>query len=104
MTVSPVTSSLSKKYKLGDSYVLLPDSKDPDHFAVSISSGFYEGVIFKFNEIKIIEEKDSATFAFNYSISANDGVIEDKEDFEKHAAAILESLINELPEESVLIE
>lgn len=104
MTASKDTSLPSKTYTLHKDYTLLPDREDENHFAVSITSGPYEGVIFRFNEIKIIEQKDSATFAFSYSIGANVDVIVDKQDFEQHASAILDSLINELPDESVMIE
>lgn len=104
MTTLRDMSLQTNTYSLNKDYTLLPDREDENHFAISITSGPYEGVIFKFNEIKIIEQKDSATFAFTYSIGANVDVIVDRQDFEDHASRILDSLINELPDESVIIE
>lgn len=103
MIVLPDMSSLNK-YTIDKDYSLLPDSQDAQHFAVNILRGPYEDVIFKFGQIKIIESDNKATFAFTYSIGANEHVVTDKEDFESHLSRILESIINSLPEESVVLD
>ena len=51
-------------------YLLLPDPEDDQAYAVRILTGEYIGVIFKFNQVQILEDhsKEEATVNFTYDI------------------------------------
>ena len=94
---------LQSKYEIDKDFFLLPDPSDSQHFSVAIAKGPFEGVAFRFNTIEIIEEGVRARFKVDYSVLVNEEIIKSRESFDRHVALILDSILNDLPEESIII-
>lgn len=58
----------------GTDYILVPDPSDEQAFAVRVTSGLFEGILYKYDRLKVreIEEDDQAVVEFNMLLIEGD--------------------------------
>lgn len=95
MTLMP-----NQKLKENVDFALLPDPSGDQAYAVRILKGPFEGVLFRFFSIKLIEEEDSATL--QYTVDRIEGDIPETAEtsFDQLTTDILHAILEDFFENS----
>ena len=90
MTLKP-----NQKLKENLDYALLPDPSGEQAYAVRILRGPFEGVLFRYFSVKIIEEPDSATL--QYTVEHIEGDIPETTDgaFDQLTTDVLHAILDD---------
>lgn len=87
--------------KEGKDYLLVEDDLHPDQFLIQLTGSQYAGIIYRYGNVSIVEEKNQARLKFIYqiesvpdSINLSQAALEKNTAFKNHIGEILAEILS----------